>query len=90
MIGQRKNSIGCNARCNKTGKTQGPTYEVLGAGNSDRGGSLVRSDFQSLKTKHPSLNNEPKEPATLGKASRNSGGGGGRQTGEQKGSEGRE
>jgi hypothetical protein len=67
-------------------KTTGPTRQVLLAGNSDRGGSPVRSDFHSLKTKLESLNTEPKEAGALEKTSRNSGGGGEPQA-EQEGSE---
>ena len=61
--------------CSPT-KTTGPTRQVLLAGNSDRGGSPVRSNFQSLKTQLGSLNTEPKQADALEKMSRNSVGGG--------------
>jgi hypothetical protein len=64
-------------------KTQGPTCEISLAGNSDRGGSPVRSDFHSLKTKHNSLNSQPKEAGAPEKTSRNSLGGGGPQAGQE-------
>lgn len=71
------------------GECTGPSCKISPAGNSDRGGSPVRSDFHSLKTKLESLNAEPKEAGALEKTSRNSGGGGDPQA-EQEGSENQE
>lgn len=59
-----------------------PSGEVSEAGNSNREGLPVRSDFHSLKTKLDSLNSEPKVVGPLEKTSRNSGGGGGWHAGQ--------
>lgn len=79
----RRSPLQCASSTGNPPNAKGPSWEVSPAGNSDRGGSPVRPDFESLKTKLNSLNSEPKQAGALEKTSRNSVGGGGPQAGQE-------